>query len=115
MRRLVTLPVLTGLAAAGLLAGTISAASAASAPAPDCDSYSSTFYCDASSPVNPVTWTQKITVDGSTFTSTFSASPFLHGNCEVGARYSYSFSYVSSGVTYTSPATSFLCNKNAPE
>jgi len=115
MRRLVTLSVLTGLTISGLLTGSMSAAAAAAAPAPDCGSYSSIFYCDADSPVSPVTWTQTVTVYGTTYTSTYSASPDLHGNCSVGTRYGFSYTYVYGGVTYTSPAISFICNNRQPE
>jgi hypothetical protein len=114
MRRLVSLPVLTGLAVAGLLAGGMSAAAAASAPAPDCGSYSSMFYCDASSPVSPVTWTQTATAYGTTYTSTYSASPHLRGSCSLGTRYGFSYSYVYGGVSYASPVTFFICTKLPP-
>lgn len=116
MRRIVTLPALAGLVVSGLLtAGAGPAAASSSAPAPDCTSYSSQLLCNADSPVSPVTWTQTQAVDGTIYTSTFSGPAFLQGGCSVGIRYGYSYSYVSGGVTYASPATYFYCSKLQPQ
>ena len=116
MRRIAVLPALSALVVSGLLAaGAGPAAASSSAPAPDCSSYSSQLFCDADSPVSPVTWTQTQFVGGTTYTSTFSGPSFLHGGCSAGTRFGYSYSYVSGGVTYASPATYFYCSKLPPE
>lgn len=115
MRRLLALSSLA-LAVPALLALSGGAASASgTAPAPDCESFSSTFFCDADSPVTPVTWTQTITIFGTVSTSTFSGPTFLHSGCELRAAYTFSFSYVSGGVTFTSGSSRFLCTSNPPE
>jgi hypothetical protein len=116
MRRSVALSSLTALAVPGLLAATMAtAAASSSAPAPECMSYSSQLFCDASSPVSPVTWTMTLTQAGITTKSTFSGPAFLRGNCLVGAGYGFSYSYVNGGVTFISPATRFVCTSNRPE
>lgn len=97
-----------------LLAFNAGYAAADSAPAPDCESSASQFFCDASSPVSPVTWTQTISIFGTTSTSTFSGPTILHSGCELRATYAFSFSYVSGGVTFTSGTSRFLCNSNPP-
>jgi hypothetical protein len=116
MRRLVALSSLAALAVPAVLAmSTGIAAASGTAPAPFCGSSSSTFFCDASSPVSTVTWTMTISSLGTKTTSNFNASRFLHGNCEVRAGYTFSFSYVSGGVTYNSGSTTFICTASPPE
>lgn len=117
MRRI---PALSALAAAlavpALVAlGSGPALAAGSAPAPECDSFSTQFTCDAPVSATTVTWTQTIRIDGFTSTSSFSASTILHSGCELHANYTFTYSYVSGGVTLVSPASHFLCNPNAPE
>jgi hypothetical protein len=56
-----------------------------------------------------------ISYEGSNSTSSFSAGTVLRGNCEVGAGYTFSFSYVSGGVTYNSGSTRFVCVSTPPE
>lgn len=111
MRRMVALSSLAALAVPAILALNPGiAAASGTAPAPSCMISSRTFICDASSPVSPVTWTEKITYHGSTSTSSFSWGTVLRGsNCELGAGYAFSFSYISGGVTYDSGQTSFGC------
>jgi hypothetical protein len=116
MRRLVALSSLAALAVPAVLAmSTGIAAASGTAPAPNCGSSSSTFFCDASGPDSTVTWTMTISVLGQKNTSTFSASRVLRGNCEVRAGYTFSFSYVNDGVTYNSGSTTFVCTSSPPE
>lgn len=115
MRRIIALSSLTALAVPSLLAATVVTAAASGPAAPDCTSYTSQFSCDADAPVSPVTWIMTLTQSGTTTTSTFSGPRSLHGNCVVGARYGFSFSYTSGGVTSTSPATHFFCTANRPD
>jgi hypothetical protein len=97
----------------GLNAGV--AAADVSVPAPDCSSWASQFACDAASPVSPITWTMRITGLGiGTTTSSFSGPTLLHSGCELRANYTFSFSYVSGGVTFTSGTSSFQCTANPP-
>ncbi|HEU5331354.1 MAG TPA: hypothetical protein VFU73_01280 [Actinocrinis sp.] len=98
-----------------LLAINAGVAAADSAPAPDCESSSSQFFCDAASPVSPVTWTQTISIFGFSSTSTFSGPTILHSGCELRAAYTFSFTYVSGGVTFTSGSTRFICTSSPPE
>jgi hypothetical protein len=115
MRRILALSSIAALAVSGMLAaGAGTARASASAPAPECDSYNSQIFCDAFAPVSPVTWTETITQYGISYTSTFPAVS-IRGGCSVGARYSESYTYVSGGVTYSSPVASVLCNRNPPE
>jgi hypothetical protein len=90
------------------------AAADSSAPAPDCDSSASKFVCEAASPVSPVTWTMTIRILGTTSTSTFSGPTLLHSGCEVHAFYTFSFTYVSGGVTFDSGTSQFQCTSNPP-
>ena len=113
MRRIIAFSSLA-VAVPALLALSTGVAAAATAPAPDCMSASSTFACDASAPVSTVTWTQTISIDGFTSKSTFNASRFLRGNCEVRAAYTFSFSYVSGGVTFNSGSSRFICTSLPP-
>jgi hypothetical protein len=88
----VVIPALLGFSAGAAAADGI-------APAPDCSSFSSQFACEAASPVSPVTWTMTIRILGTSSTSTFSGPTFLHSACELRANYTFSFTYVSGGVT----------------
>lgn len=116
MRRKLALSSLAVLAVPVLLAmNTGVAAAAGTAPAPDCWSASSQFGCDASAPVTPITWTMTISIFGTSSTSSFSGPLNLHSGCEVRAAYTFSFSYVSGGVTYNSGSTRFLCSSSPPE
>lgn len=113
MRRIMALSSLA-VTVPAVLALSTGVAAAATAPAPDCMSASSTFACDASAPVSTVTWTMTIAIDGTSSTSSFSASRFLRGNCEVHAAYTFSFSYVSGGVTFKSGSSRFICTSLPP-
>jgi hypothetical protein len=116
MRRLVALSSLAALAVPAVLAmSTGIAAASGTVPAPFCGSSSSTFFCDTATSVSPVTWTMTISVLGTKTTSVFSASRVLRGNCEVRAGYTFSYSYVSAGVTYNSGSTTFVCTSSPPE
>lgn len=115
MRQIAALSSLAAFVLGVLALSTGVAAASGTAPAPDCSSASSQFACDASSPVSPVTWTMTISILGTTSTSTFSASRFLRGNCEVRAAYTFSYSYVSGGVTYNSGRSRFLCTSSPPQ
>ncbi len=115
MRRFPLISALAILAVPAVVALSGGTALAAATPAPDCESFSSQFLCDAFVPVGTVTWTQTIRIDGFTSTSTFSGPATLRGNCELRANYSFSFSYVSGGVTFTSDTSTFLCTANKPE
>jgi hypothetical protein len=111
MRRIVALSSLAALAVPALLAlSTGVAAASGTAPAPLCIVTGRNFVCSASAPVSPVNWTETITYHGTSSTSNFSWGISLRGtNCELGAGYTFSFSYVSAGVTYNSGQTSFGC------
>ena len=111
MRRIVALSSLAAFAVPALLAlSTGVAAASGTAPAPRCIVTGRNFVCSASAPVSPVTWTEVITYQGNSSTSSFSWGLTLRGsNCELGAGYTFSFSYVSGGVTYNSGQTSFGC------
>jgi hypothetical protein len=116
MRRTALISSLAALAVPALVAlGAGPALASGTAPAPDCESFSSIFFCDASSPVTPITWTETIRIDGITSMSTFSGPAFLRSGCELKANYTFSFSYVSGGVTFVSGSSRFLCTSNAPE
>jgi hypothetical protein len=104
------------LVTSGMLAlGATSASASVNAPAPNCGSYNSTLYCygDQGTTIS-YTWTEKITVDGTSTTSKFAAN-YIRGACERGAGYTFSYSYVSGGTTYVSAATELACNPNPPE
>jgi hypothetical protein len=115
MRRIVVLTSVAALTVSGLLTASMGTALASgSAPAPRCTSQNSQIACFPSVPVSPVTWTETISQYGTSYTSTFSA-PSIRGACSVGAGYSVSYSYVSGGVTFSSPVTTIVCSKLPPE
>jgi hypothetical protein len=104
-----------GLAVPGLLAISVSAATASSsAPAPDCESSLSTFICDASS-TGATTWTvsQHIWGQWYPYTVTTSGSE-LSTTCAGGFQTAVSYSYVD-GDTYYSGIKNFSCNRNPPQ
>jgi hypothetical protein len=115
MRRITLLSTLA-LAVPALLGLNAGAAAAdGTAPAPECDSFSSTFSCEAAVPVSSVTWTMTIRILGTSNTSTFPGPTILHSGCEVRAAYTFSYTYVSGGVTFDSPTSRFVCAAGPPE
>lgn len=115
MRRLVALSSLAALAVPALLAvSTGIAAASGTAPAPLCFSSGSTFSCSASTSVSTVTWTMTTSSLGMNNTLSFSGPRVLRSNCSARTGYTFSFSYVSSGVTYNSGSTTFICGTSPP-
>jgi hypothetical protein len=116
MHRLITGTSMALLVTSAMLGlGATSASASVSAPAPSCGSSSGTIYCfgDQGTTIS-YTWTQKITFQGNSTTSTFAAN-FIRGACERNAGYTFSYSYVSGGVTHVSAATQLVCNSSPPE
>jgi hypothetical protein len=97
-----------------LVLGSVSAFASGSAPAPSCDSYSSKVFCDATAGTAPYTWTETVRQDGTSYTSTFQAED-INGGCDRGQSFSFSYSYVSGGVTYDSATAVVACDTNEPE
>jgi hypothetical protein len=104
------------LVTSGWLAlGATSASASVSVPAPSCGSYSGKIFCSGNQGTTiTYTWTQTITSDGVSYTSSFPAT-HINGNCEHNTRYTFSYTYVSGGVTYASGATSLACVTSPPE
>jgi hypothetical protein len=114
MRPLITRVSMTLLVTSGLVALGATSALAASAPAPFCQSYNTTIDCTASGGLSSYTWTETIKYEGTSYTSTFAAAN-IRGACERNAGYTLSYSYVKSGVTYNSAATTIVCSTEPPE
>lgn len=116
MRRSTVIASLAALAIPALtILGAGTALASDTAPAPDCQSFSSQFFCNSGAPVNPISWTQQIVVNGIPDTpATFSGPPSIQGGCQRFALYLYSYSYVSDGVTFVSPVTHFNCVVTLP-
>jgi hypothetical protein len=115
MRRFVALSSLAALAVPAVLAvSTGIAAASGTAPAPLCFSSGLTFSCDASTSVSTVTWTMTVSDLGTSTTSSFSGPRVLRSNCSARTGYTFSFSYVSGGVTYNSGSTTFVCGTSPP-
>jgi hypothetical protein len=77
------------------------------APAPQCESGASRYFCIASSS-GTTTWTITI-FPGTPFTVTTPGS-ILNSSCSGGSSTSIFYSYVSGGVTETSSTRAFRCN-----
>jgi hypothetical protein len=115
MRHLITRASMTLLVASGMLAiGATSALASSSAPAPSCQSYSSKVFCWATAGPGPYTWTETVRADGTSYTSSFVATD-IDGGCQRGTGFTFSYSYVSGGVTYDSASVVVICDTNAPE
>ena len=115
MRHLITRASMTLLVTSGMLAiGATSALANGSAPAPSCLSYSSMIYCWATAGSSPYTWNQTVRADGTSYSSTFVAVDVI-GACQRGTGFTFSYSYVSDGVTYDSASAGVLCNTYPPE
>jgi hypothetical protein len=115
MRHLITRASMTLLVTSGMLAiGATSALANGSAPAPSCQSYNSMIYCWATAGSSPFTWTETVRADGTSYSSTFVATD-ISGGCQRGTGFTFSYSYVSGGVTYDSASTEVTCNTYPPE
>jgi hypothetical protein len=115
MHQLVTRASTTLIVISGMLVlSATSAFASGSAPAPSCMSYNSKVFCDATAGAAPYTWTETVRQDGTSYTSTFQAND-IDGGCDRGQSFSFSYSYVSGGVTYASATAVVACDTNPPE
>lgn len=113
MRRYAAILPLTGLVIGSSLALASPAFADGTAPAPLCMESNYQLYCSPGHGVAPFTWTQTITFDGSSSTSSFQAN-VIKGACEHNAEYTESYSYVSGGVKYDSAKTQIACTGISP-
>lgn len=110
MRRIAGFLVVSALAMLITLTAHPSAAFAA-APAPECDSGTSSYVCSGSSTGTTVWTLTLIYPNGSsnTFSST-RPGPTIHGVCVPHTKFTVYYTGIYQGVTQTSGTSYFICN-----
>lgn len=112
MRRIGTALAAAALVTTGWLA-LVPGAASASATAPNCSSGASKFVCIANGGGAAITWTINYYQRGSgTPSTTVTTTPgnSWRGPCAAGSSAQVSYSYVSGGVTQTSPTSGVICS-----